>query len=241
MVEAELALFEVEQEGVRVHPAEPRQPALGVAPEALDAVDVVAGDPSAAELVGPVIDPQVLLAAHVHQAVVARPAVGADDAVEADFAPNRRQKHCFRAVGHHLGVDLVAAFVDAEDGRLPARAPAGFALDAAWTEVAFVDLDGAAEGPFELARLGHALSQAGQEPVGRVAVESCELGDLYGCEIGRHMPQEASKNGLGDSRTGDIAGLHSKTSLSRPSGKAQLVMTQMKSSGLTIRRESIPV
>ncbi len=43
VVEAELALLEVEQERVRVHPATAGQSYFGVAPEALDAVDVVAG------------------------------------------------------------------------------------------------------------------------------------------------------------------------------------------------------
>lgn len=54
-------------------------------------------------------------------------------------------------------------------------------------------------GPFELARPGHALAQAGQQPVDGAAVEAGGLGDLDGGEVGRHMPQEAAENGLGES------------------------------------------
>lgn len=53
--------------------------------------------------------------------------------------------------------------------------------------------------PFELARPGHALAQAGQQPVDGAAVEAGGLGDLDGGEVGRHMPQEAAENGLGES------------------------------------------
>lgn len=59
-VESELALLKVEEVGVGVHPSEACEPGLGVAPEALDPVDVVAADGAAAELVGRVVDAQVL-------------------------------------------------------------------------------------------------------------------------------------------------------------------------------------
>ena len=119
MVEAELALLEVEEERVRMHAPEPRQSRFRVAPEAFDAVDVVATLPSAAELVSAVIHPQVLLVSHVHQAVVALPSVGMNDAPNVHFAPNRGQKRGFRAVGNNLGVDLAVPLEDAEDRPRP--------------------------------------------------------------------------------------------------------------------------
>ncbi len=88
------------------------------------------------------------------------------------------------------------AFEDAEDDRLLPRAPASLALDTLGTEVAFVDFDDAAEGAGRLARLGHALSQQGQESVDGVAVEAGELGDLHGGEIGRDVAEKATKNVL---------------------------------------------
>src|SRR5580700_6899650 len=98
MVKAELTLLEVEQEAVRVHSAEPGQTRLGVAPEAFDAVDVVGAIRLPGELIGSVIHSKVLLVTQVHQPVVATPAVGMNDAVERDFAPNRPLEHGFGAV-----------------------------------------------------------------------------------------------------------------------------------------------
>lgn len=95
MVVAELALFQVQVEGARVHPPEPRQSCLGVSPEALDPVDVAAAHRAAAELVACMIDPQVLLVPHVHQPVVALEPVGVDHSPEVHFAPYRGQNRAF--------------------------------------------------------------------------------------------------------------------------------------------------
>jgi len=227
VVEMELALLKMEQEGVPVHPPEPRKPSLGVAPATLDAVDVVAADPSAAELIGTVIDRQMLLTPHVDQAIVSTPAVGIDDSVERDFPLDRGLKNNFRPVEDELGVHLVIAFVDPEHGCLLARPSSGLALDPPGPEVALINLDGPAEEAFELAGFGHALTQAGQQAVDSVAVETGQLCDLHGGEISGDMPEKPAKSGFRDSRTDDIAVSHGKPSLSRLPGKAQLVMTQM--------------
>lgn len=165
VVEAELALLEVQVEGVGVHPSEPRQPGLGVSPEAFDPVDVVAADRPAAELVASVIDPQVLLVPHVHQPVVALEAVGMDDRPKVHFAANCGQNRVFRAILNHLRVDLALPLADAEHDRLAARASARLALDATRTEVALIDLDVAAEWPLELAGLGHTFTQTAQQVI----------------------------------------------------------------------------
>ena len=57
MVEAELSLFEVQIKHVSGHAVEAGQAVFGVAPEALDAVDVAT---SIDELIVAVVDPQVL-------------------------------------------------------------------------------------------------------------------------------------------------------------------------------------
>lgn len=193
VVEAELAFFQVEVERAGVHAAEPGHAGLGVAPEALDAVDVVAADGPAAELVGRMIDPQVFLVPHVHQAVVALEPVRVDDRAEVHFPPDRGQNRVSFADLDHLRVDLPVPLADAEHDGLLAGAAARLALDAAWAEVALVGLDVAAEGPLELARLGHALAQAREEPVHRVAVESGELRDLDGRQVGHHVLVEPTE------------------------------------------------
>lgn len=85
-------------------------------------------------------------------------------------------------------------------------------------EVALVDLDGAAEGTLELARLGHALAQAREQTVDGVAVQAGELRDLHPGQIGRDAAQEPAEFAFTDSSTDDIAVLHGKYSLSRGRG-----------------------
>ena len=225
VVESELALLEVVDESVGVHASQACQSGLGVAPEAFDAVDVVAADVRAAELALAVIDAKMFLVADVYQPVVALPAVGADDGVQGHFAAYCPQNNVFRAVGDRLGVDVSLAFVDAKDRDLPCGAPGTHALDAARSEVRLINLDGAGEGLLVLTRLGHEHADAGQQTVGGVAVEAGELRDLHGRQADGHMPQEPAENSLGDSRTHHVAVLHSFSAYPGTSGRAQIVMT----------------
>lgn len=199
VVVAEFALLEVQVERAGVHAAEPGHAGLGVAPEALDAVNVVAADGPAAELVRRMIDPQVLLVSHVHQAVVALEPIGVDDRTKVHFPQDRGQNRVFFTTLDHLRVDLPVPLADAEHDRLLAGPSAGLALDAAWAEVALVNLDVPAEGPLELARPGHALAQAGEESVHGVAVEPGELRDLNRRQVRGHVPQEPAENSLTNS------------------------------------------
>jgi len=74
VVEAELAFFELQVKGDWVHSSEPRQSCFGVPQKPIIrqlAVDVIAADGATTQLVCCVIDPYVLLVAHVNQFVVA--------------------------------------------------------------------------------------------------------------------------------------------------------------------------
>jgi hypothetical protein len=73
----------VQVEHARRDTVELLEPVLGEAPEALDPVDVTA---ATGELVGRVVDPEVLRVPDIDQAVVAAPAVAVDDRVECDSA-----------------------------------------------------------------------------------------------------------------------------------------------------------
>lgn len=70
-------------EGRHRHAVELLKPALGKAPEALDAVDVAL---AVGELVRAMVDPEVFRLADIHQAVVAAPAIRVDDRIGRDSA-----------------------------------------------------------------------------------------------------------------------------------------------------------
>ena len=121
MIEAELGLLQVQIERSAGHAVELRQAPLGVAPEAFNAIDM---HRAASELVGAVADPKVLVKAHVHQAVIAAPAVGMDDAGNVGLAPDDGLQCALGGIGHDLGVNTVSALEQPEHhGLRPAPRP----------------------------------------------------------------------------------------------------------------------
>jgi hypothetical protein len=121
--------------------------AFGVAPEALDAVDV---DARCTEdrlvRIGVLVDPVVAREARLDQAMISGKAVGGDLGLWGDLALQDGGKRCFRTVFHDLAMDTPAAFKEAENRGLAARTPPALAPDTGRSEVAFVDLDLTAEG-----------------------------------------------------------------------------------------------
>ena len=81
---APFGFHEVQMECVSGQAIELRQPDLGQAPEALEAVEV---DGTLGELVPRMINPEVAIA-EVDQTVVTGPAIGVDDGARVDPAPD---------------------------------------------------------------------------------------------------------------------------------------------------------
>ncbi len=138
MIEAKFGLFQMQQKGVPGHALELLEAGFGEAPEGLDAVDMRS---AAHEFVLAVADAEVAVEAHVHQPVVAAPAVGVDHRGHVDFAAYDGLQGLFRAVGYDFPVHLPAAFEQAEDDGFATGAPAPFAAHPARAEVAFVEFD----------------------------------------------------------------------------------------------------
>lgn len=75
------------------------EPAFGEASEGFDAIDVGAAFGEGLLFV----DADVLVVADIHQTVVPRPAVGADDALRVDPPANDGPQGVLGAIGHDLG------------------------------------------------------------------------------------------------------------------------------------------
>ena len=122
------------------------QPALRVAPEALDAVDELARVPPLDELVLAAAHPVMALAAPVHQAVAGRGPVGVHDGVLGRLALDHPHQRPAGDVRDDPGADLAAALGQPGDDRLAPRPAAPGAPRAPRAEVALVGLDLAVEG-----------------------------------------------------------------------------------------------
>ena len=172
------------QREVDLHAIELGQPTLGKAPERLDAVDV--GTALGKGFL--FVDADVLVVAHVHQTIVAGPAIRADDARRINPAPDHRSQSGLGAIRDDFGVNFSLAFKDAED-RLFECSPAPQAWQrtashAAGAEVAFIDFDHAAKLP----TLIHSLPSDEQsetlvEEVDGVAVKFQKCRRLGGSQV----------------------------------------------------------
>jgi hypothetical protein len=85
VVEAPFTLFQAQMEGRHRHAVELLEATLGIAPEALDAVDVAL---FISELVGAMTHPEVLRIADINEPVVAALAVRVDHRIGGDATAN---------------------------------------------------------------------------------------------------------------------------------------------------------
>src|SRR5438270_7095458 len=108
------------------HTIELMQAPLGIAPEALNAIDVMR---PAHELVLTVIDSKVFRITDINQAVITAPTGRMDDRVQGHATANYGLKCAFPAIRHDFGVDTAVALEDAEDDGLARGTTATLASD----------------------------------------------------------------------------------------------------------------
>ena len=135
MVEPKLALFKMQEKGMRMGSAVFDKAGFGISPEPFDPIDMGL---VFNELILSMIDSQVLSIADIYKAVIASPAIGVDDAVQFDLPPNSLLQRGLRAIGDYLGVHAAIAFEDAEDDCFPVSASSPFAFDAPCAEERFI-------------------------------------------------------------------------------------------------------
>lgn len=175
-----------------------RQTSLGKAPEALDAIDVVLPE---SKFVGLMVHPQVLLIPHVHQTVVARPAVGMDDRFETDSPQNGFAQGLSATVGHDLGVNMAIAFEDAKDDGLARSAPASLAANASGAEVTLIDFDLAGKWALGFTPPGDLPPKLEINRVGGPDGKTRDGGRFGGGQIQGKGPNQTPKNLLGNAGT----------------------------------------
>jgi len=135
MVESELALFQMQTEGLFGNAVELSQSAFGKAPKRLNSVDVML---SPDELVVTVVYPEMLVKADVHQSIVAAPAIGVDDAVDVGFAPDNGLQRGLGGIGDDFCVDAIAAFEQTKDDGLAIGSSPTFATYPLGAKVGFI-------------------------------------------------------------------------------------------------------
>jgi len=88
----------------------------------------------------------MLFVPHVHQPIIASPAVRVDAAVEGYLAPDRSLWLLFGGSCDDLGVDFSLPFQDSEDNRFTACSTTLIPTGTACTKIGFIDFNLAREG-----------------------------------------------------------------------------------------------
>jgi len=179
-----------------IHTTESIQTGLGKPPEALDAVDMGF---ASNELILSMIDSQVLAIADVNQAVVTPPAIGIDDAIQGDTAPDNPLQSSLSAVRDDFCIHTAIAFEDAEDGRFTEGATPSFAFDAPGAEVRLIHFDLPRDWRLGFTVFSNAFTDASQISVDRITVQAGRCSDLGGVQVKRKQPDNLSKLGLRNS------------------------------------------
>ena len=159
----------MQEKGYLADTSELGKASFRVAPKAFYAIDM-------ATLIGkfivPVVDPEMLLIAYINQAVIATPAIGMNDAFDADSASDNRLKRGTAAIRHDLCIDLALALEDAKDNGFTARATTSESFDTARPEVAFINFDFSENWGLSLAVLSDSLAQGHEIPVYGISVQA---------------------------------------------------------------------
>jgi len=163
------------------------QVSLGLVPEILDAVDVVAVAGNEGLLM---IDAMVVKTGDIKD-VVRPEGIRVDDRIRLYFGLYDRQQRYPADVGNHLGVDATTSFEDPEHGHLAARAAATFALAHA-AEIALVNLDLAVDRTFILDARCDDLAQSVIKQRGGVLVDADQFRRRAGRSSGDKMLAQPS-------------------------------------------------
>lgn len=201
MVEAELALFQMQGKSVLGNTIEFGQSALGKAPERLNAVDMIRAFD---EFIVAVIDSEMLIKANINQAVITTPAISMDDTVRINFTSNNGLQRGFGGIRHDFCVDLIATFEQAKDDCFASRSPAPFTPHTASAKVGLIG--------FKLARKRRMLGAPSRHMLTHTQINRVDAAygnARQGCaftggQIKRKMADNLSKFGFTDFRTPEV-------------------------------------
>ena len=168
---------------------------------------------------------EVLLVPEIHEAVVAPPAIGVDDASRVHTTSDDGLEMTFLRIWDDLRVDLPVPLEDPEDDRLPAGAAASLAADAAGAEVRLIGFDLATEWRLALAVLRNSPAQGFEITVHGHATHSGDLGDFGGLQIDGKEPQQLAEFPLCNSGTEAVPVFHEKDEVKRTSETSQRFMS----------------
>ncbi len=190
------------------------QPAFGITPERLDAVNVMIAP---GKLIGTVVHPEMLISANIHQSNVTAPAVRVNHRIGFNMPPNHplqrgfggvnfsstpvlRELPAFGAVGHNLGINHTVPLQQSKHNRFAVRTAPPFAPDTTRTKIEFTDLNRTLQRRLLFAHDGNLTAQFKVNRVHRTEQNTRQLSRIGRGKIHRKIADQQSEFRFNDSR-----------------------------------------
>ena len=106
IVKAVFSFLQVQIKGAPRHTIEFHQTPFGITPEAFNPVDMGV---TPGKLIFAVVDPKMLVKAHINQTIVAAPAISVDDACYIGFTSDDGLQYGLGGVGNNFCINAAAA------------------------------------------------------------------------------------------------------------------------------------
>ena len=157
-----------------MHTMELLNSSFGISPKAFDAIDVglISG-----EFDFTMINSQVLSIPHINQDIISSPAIGLDEAVEADLSSNCLLQRGFKAVRYDLDIDAAIVSVNTEDYRFPVCSTPSFLFGVLSAEKRFIDFNFPTVRGLGLTEPGQMDYNSYELAVDEVSTNPCKAGD----------------------------------------------------------------
>ncbi len=202
MIEPILALFEMQVEGASRYSVELLQAPLGVAPEALNAVDMMC---ASGKLVLCVMDSVMFRVADINESIIAAPTITMNNGFRSNATANNGLESGLRAVRHNLRIDFAVSLQQSEDRCLATGSTPALATHTARAEVAFINFNLARKWRSTLRFLSDALTNLEKDHRHSFTSDASQLCDICGTEIHRKIAQQLAEFLFGNSGTRIIA------------------------------------
>ena len=201
MIKPKLTLLQMQSKSMFGNTIELRQAALCKTPEGFNTVNMTAAFD---KLIVAMINPKVFAKANIHQAIVATPAIGIDDAQRVGFTSDNRLQSTFRRIWNNLRINLITTFKQAKDNGFVASTAATFATHSAWTKIGFIGLQFTTQWRPLRTPLSHTHAHAKVNAIDTADGNTAQGCAFSGSQIQGKMLNNLTKFGFAEFRTIEI-------------------------------------
>ena len=198
MIESKLSFFEMQIESTLGQAVELGHPSFCIAPKAFDAVDVTF---ARGELIGPVVDSEMLVKADIDQTIVTGPAVGMDDRSWVNVTPDNPLKSGLGAVRHDFRIDHALTFEQPKDNRLAVGTAPTPTTNRMSAKVGLVHFNRSIQRRSQFTGFSQSLADLQVDRIHRTQLDTRYFRSHRCCQIHRKTPRQLAKLSLADSRT----------------------------------------